>query len=170
MRRPASLFALALAACTRPPNAPPPAESPSPFALFAEGPCPKLEVFGAGEKNFLVYGSYGLDEKGGSGALGAAQSFAELRGTMTELAASNRELDDFAHVASHDLKEPLRGIQSYAQLVSEDYQPLLDQDGKAKLATMERLAQRTTLVGDYKLGRYLDPADGRGGARRRFDD
>ena len=82
MRRPASLFALALAACTRPPNAPPPAESPSPFALFAEGPCPKLEVFGAGEKNFLVYGSYGLDEKGGSGALGAAQSFAELRGTM----------------------------------------------------------------------------------------
>ncbi len=66
----------------------------------------------------------------------------DLRGTMTALAASNRELDDFAHVVSHDLKEPLRGIQSYAQFVSEDYQPLLDQDGKAKLATIERLAQR----------------------------
>lgn len=35
---------------------------------------------------------------------------------------------------------------------------------------VERLAQRTTLVGDYKRGRFLDPADGRGGARRRFDD
>jgi taurine dioxygenase len=35
---------------------------------------------------------------------------------------------------------------------------------------VERLAQRTTIVGDYKLGRYLDPADGREGARRRFDD
>jgi taurine dioxygenase len=35
---------------------------------------------------------------------------------------------------------------------------------------VERLAQRTTLVGDYKLGRFLDPADGHGGPRRRFDD
>lgn len=35
---------------------------------------------------------------------------------------------------------------------------------------VERLAQRTTLVGDYKLGRYLDPAERHGGARRRFDD
>jgi taurine dioxygenase len=35
---------------------------------------------------------------------------------------------------------------------------------------VERLAQRTTIVGDYKLGRYLDPADGREGPRRRFDD
>ena len=35
---------------------------------------------------------------------------------------------------------------------------------------VERLAQRTTIVGDYKLGRFLDPADGREGPRRRFDD
>jgi len=35
---------------------------------------------------------------------------------------------------------------------------------------VERLAQRTTIVGDYKLGRYLDPADGHDGPRRRFDD
>ena len=35
---------------------------------------------------------------------------------------------------------------------------------------VERLAQRTTIVGDYKLGRYLDPAHGRDGPRRRFDD
>ncbi len=35
---------------------------------------------------------------------------------------------------------------------------------------VERLAQRTTIVGDYKLGRYLDPAHGQEGSRRRFDD
>ena len=35
---------------------------------------------------------------------------------------------------------------------------------------VERLAQRTTIVGDYKLGRFLDPADAHGGPRRRFDD
>ena len=35
---------------------------------------------------------------------------------------------------------------------------------------VERYAQRTTIVGDYKLGRFLDPAHGRDDARRRFDD
>ena len=35
---------------------------------------------------------------------------------------------------------------------------------------VERLAQRTTLVGDYKLGRFLDPAHARDASRRRFDD
>ena len=35
---------------------------------------------------------------------------------------------------------------------------------------VERLAQRTTLVGDYKLGRYLNPADRHDGPRRKFDD
>ena len=35
---------------------------------------------------------------------------------------------------------------------------------------VERLAQRTTIVGDYKLGRYLDPAQGREAPRRRLDD
>jgi taurine dioxygenase len=35
---------------------------------------------------------------------------------------------------------------------------------------VERLAQRTTIVGDYKLGRYLDPAHGRERPRRRLDD
>ena len=35
---------------------------------------------------------------------------------------------------------------------------------------VERLAQRTTLVGDYKLGRYLNPEDRHDGPRRKFDD
>lgn len=35
---------------------------------------------------------------------------------------------------------------------------------------VERLAQRTTIVGDYKLGRYLDPAHAHAGPRKRFDD
>ena len=35
---------------------------------------------------------------------------------------------------------------------------------------VERLAQRTTIVGDYKLGRYLDPAPAQGGLKRRLDD
>lgn len=59
-----------------------------------------------------------------------------------ELACSNRELDDFAYVASHDLKAPLRGIHNYANFLLEDYAEKLDEDGKTKLQTLGRLAKR----------------------------
>ena len=58
------------------------------------------------------------------------------------LEKSNEELDAFAYTASHDLKEPLRGIHNYAQFVLEDYGEVLGDDGKAKLETMCRLSNR----------------------------
>ncbi|MFN6464569.1 MAG: ATP-binding protein [Nostoc sp. DedVER02] len=59
-----------------------------------------------------------------------------------ELQRSNEELDSFAYVASHDLKEPLRGIHNYANFLIEDYADVLNEDGVAKLQTMVRLTQR----------------------------
>jgi signal transduction histidine kinase len=47
-----------------------------------------------------------------------------------ELEAANRELREFAYVASHDLKTPLRGISRLAQWLAKDYADALDEQGK----------------------------------------
>lgn len=66
----------------------------------------------------------------------------ELAKINMELARSNTELDSFAYIASHDLKEPLRGIHNYANFLIEDYASVLDEDGIAKLQTLTHLTQR----------------------------
>jgi len=59
-----------------------------------------------------------------------------------ELRRSNIELDAFAHVTSHDLKEPLRGIYHYTGFLTEDYSHLLDNEGRQHFETLGKLAQR----------------------------
>lgn len=66
----------------------------------------------------------------------------ELESLNQELVRSNRELDSFTYIASHDLKEPLRGIHNYAHFLLEDYGDKLDETGQDKLVTLQRLTQR----------------------------
>jgi len=82
----------------------------------------------------------------------------ELARINIELARSNSELDAFAYIASHDLKEPLRGIHNYSNFLIEDYADVLQAEGVSKLQTLVRLTQRmedliNSLLHFSRLGR-----------------
>ena len=91
----------------------------------------------------------------------------ELTQVNKELARSNVELDAFAYIASHDLKEPLRGIYNYSSFLIEDYSDILDEAGVDKLNTLMRLTHRmedliNSLLHYSRLGRAelkISPVD-----------
>ncbi len=60
----------------------------------------------------------------------------QLNILMDDIERADRELQDFAYIASHDLKAPLRGISSLAKWLHKDYAGLLDEKGRRYLNQM----------------------------------
>lgn len=66
----------------------------------------------------------------------------ELQKLASELARSNKELEQFAYIASHDLQEPLRKIQAFGNRIDSSYKEVLDERGQDYLIRMQDAAER----------------------------
>lgn len=66
----------------------------------------------------------------------------QLKWQQEELARSNADLETLLYVTSHDLREPLRAVQSFARLVHDRYAHCLDDKGQDFLGRIARGADR----------------------------
>ncbi|MCK4751980.1 MAG: Cache 3/Cache 2 fusion domain-containing protein [Planctomycetes bacterium] len=66
----------------------------------------------------------------------------EQAGLLKKVESTNNELKDFAHIVSHDLKAPLRGVSTIANWLVADYADKLDENGKEQLDILISRVQR----------------------------
>jgi light-regulated signal transduction histidine kinase (bacteriophytochrome) len=74
-----------------------------------------------------------------------------LQKRTAALEAANRELEAFNYSVAHDLRAPLRGIDSFSQLLIERYSQQLDEEGRAYLNRVRNAAGRMSQLIDALL-------------------
>lgn len=76
----------------------------------------------------------------------------QLELSNEDLRRSNDRLTEFTHIASHDLNEPLRKIQTFTNLLKERYSSPLHEEGKDYLERINKTANRMqSLINDLLL-------------------
>jgi signal transduction histidine kinase/ligand-binding sensor domain-containing protein len=80
-----------------------------------------------------------------------AQHTRDLAEKNARLEGSNRDLEQFAYIASHDLQEPLRKIQAFSDRVAKQYGERMDDQGRDYLARMGGAAARMQRLIDALL-------------------
>ncbi|HMB44465.1 MAG TPA: ATP-binding protein [Candidatus Methanoperedens sp.] len=68
-----------------------------------------------------------------------------------QLEAANKELEAFSYSVSHDLRAPLRSIDGFSQALLEDYNEVLDMQGKDYLTRVRLASQRMSQLIDDML-------------------
>jgi PAS domain S-box-containing protein len=142
-------------------------------------PVTKEEAFqhkGTGEIRWSLTTKVPLKDDAGKvvGLIGIARDItdrkaaeAQLQNTMADLERSNKELEQFAYIASHDLQEPLRMVSSYTQLLAKRFEGQLDEktqkyvhyavDGASRMQSLINDLLAYSRVG--RRGKPLESAD-----------
>ncbi len=111
----------------------------------------EIKLNGKGRGNCYVQldSTYFMDSDGQSLTRTTMTNISDRKkaeGKLTALAGklefSNRELEQFAFIASHDLQEPLRKIQAFGDRIGTKYRDKLDEEGKEYLTRMQNAAKR----------------------------
>ncbi|SNZ01260.1 PAS domain-containing sensor histidine kinase [Flagellimonas pacifica] len=114
-----------------------------------EGVSDSYEVavkIGNGEKRYwLISGAPRYDDAGKIiGSIGIHLDITEQKNLelqkedlLKELEASNKGLQEYAHIVSHDLKSPLRSVSALATWLYDDYKDSLDENGRYNLKMMQ---------------------------------
>ena len=94
---------------------------------------------------------------------GIIMDITERKIAEKHLLRSNQELEQFAYIASHDLKAPLRSIDNLAKWVIEDHADTMPTDAKEKLGLLRgRVARLEALLSDIlsysRAGKITEPA------------
>jgi len=75
----------------------------------------------------------------------------DLEAAVQELSRSNRQLQDFVHIAAHDLKTPVRGIGTLADWVISDYGDRFDEQGREQIRLLKARVVRIDKLIDGML-------------------
>ncbi len=84
-------------------------------------------------------------------AILAAIDITDRQAIQAELEARNRELDNFVHIVSHDLKAPLRNISNLSQWIEDDLEGSLSPQTQAQMALLRDRVNRMSVTIDGLL-------------------
>jgi len=75
----------------------------------------------------------------------------QVRDRTSQLEAANRDLESFSYSVSHDLRQPLRGLNGFSRVLVEDYGDRLDPNGRDYLRRIQAASQHMSHLIDGML-------------------